>query len=76
LFGVNEPGSTNARVEFPGGSSSGELLEPGKTVELEQVVPDLFDLSQPGRYTIQAHRSDGTLGGIVKSNIVTVTIVP
>jgi len=76
LFGVKEPGLGNARVDFPGGSSSGEVVEPGKTVEIEQVVPDLFDLNQPGKYTVQARRSDGTLNGVVKSNTVTVTIVP
>ena len=55
-----------------GWSGSGPffLVEPGKTVHSEIVVSDLYDMTSPGKYSIQLHRDD------VSSNTITVEIVP
>ncbi|MGO9574381.1 MAG: hypothetical protein ACLPTQ_08640 [Terriglobales bacterium] len=69
-----DPGIEN-ELPIDNGGQSAELY-PGKTVVVSSIpVPDLYDLSQPGSYTIQVQRPDGH-GGNVKSNTVTVTIVP
>jgi len=58
------------------GSETSYPLDAGKSRVFHRQVPDLlFDLSQPGKYTIQVHRVDGP-GVVVDSNTVTVTIVP
>ena len=57
------------------GSESSSPLDPGKARVFHRQVPALFDLSQPGKYTIQVHRIDGP-GVVVNSNTVTVTVVP
>jgi len=79
LFGVPStpnPGGKKKIVEFPVGSSSAQLVEPGKTlITVQTVPPELFDLTQPGKYTIQASRPCG-LNCTVKSNTVIVTITP
>ncbi len=77
VFSVEEPGSSKVRVDLPMGSNSSETVDPGKSLDIEQEIPDLFDLSQPGIYTIQVHRPDGLgSGGLVNSNTVRLTIVP
>jgi hypothetical protein len=41
-------------------------------------ISRLYDLSQPGDYTIQLSRavSDDPKNGVVKSNVITVTVTP
>lgn len=39
-------------------------------------VSGLYDLSEPGNYTVQVSRFDGDSKTLVKSNTVTVTVVP
>jgi hypothetical protein len=69
-----DPGIEN-ELPMDNGGQLAELY-PGKTVVVSPIaVPDLYDLSQPGKYTIQVHLPDGA-GGVVKSNTVTVAVVP
>lgn len=62
--------------EIPVGGGPLWAVDPGKPVVINSLpVPNLFDMSKPGTYTIQVQRPDGQ-GGAVKSNVVKVTIVP
>ena len=49
-------------------------LSPGKTLEYRTVLNDLYDMSQPGEYTIQVEKLDPITSTIVKSNIITVIV--
>lgn len=64
------------RAARGGGDRGGPLikLEPGKVLHTEIILNRLYDLSQPGQYTVQVQRDDLTRGFVVKSNIVTFRI--
>lgn len=49
-------------------------IQPGETLTDVIIVNKLFDLSQPGKYSIQAQRADPDSKMVVKSNIITVTV--
>jgi hypothetical protein len=49
-------------------------LKPGETLTNEVILDKLFDLSQPGKYTIQARRADENSKAVAKSNIIKVTV--
>jgi hypothetical protein len=51
-------------------------ITPGETVSQKQRVSSLNDMSHAGKYTIQASRlvPDAMGGGVVKSNIITITV--
>lgn len=51
-------------------SGPGFLLNPGETTNGPLVISDLYDLSRPGKYSVQVSR------GAVKSNAITLTVVP
>jgi hypothetical protein len=51
-------------------------LKPGKTLKDEIIVSKLFDLSKPGKYSIQVKRQDDSSTAVVKSNTITVTVTP
>ena len=51
-------------------------LLPGEVLKKDVVISKLYDLSQPGKYTIQAQRVDDANGALAKSNTVTVTVTP
>jgi hypothetical protein len=53
-------------------------LKPGEILQDEAIVSNLYDLSRPGRYLIQVSRrvSDNPKDGVVKSNIIAVTVTP
>jgi len=46
-------------------------LKPGETAEQAIDIAEYYDLSRPGQYTIQAQR-----GPLLKTNVVTVTVLP
>jgi hypothetical protein len=50
-------------------------LEPGKTFREESDLSTEFSLTTPGKYTVQAERLDAETHTIVKSDVVTVSIV-
>jgi hypothetical protein len=52
------------------------LLEPGKSLQDETDISTLYKIDQPGKYTIQVDRFNGTDKPRVKSNTITVSIVP
>jgi len=60
--------------DVPSGSQSGKLLELGKSMEFRERVPaDIFDLTKPGKYTVQTIQPWTSEG--VRSNTVMVTVV-
>jgi hypothetical protein len=56
------------------GSFFGEALSPGKTLVQKLALSKEYNLSKPGKYTIQALRFDGTID--VKSNTISLTVTP
>ena len=56
-----------------GGSTK---LKPGETMTDRVNVSKLYDLNQPGKYTIQFQRLDPETKTFVKSNEITVTVTP
>ena len=54
------------------------VLKPGESKVDPDCVSDWYDLSQPGTYTIQVweHTSNDPASSVVKSNIVTITVLP
>lgn len=64
--------------DLPVRGGAAYMLQPGKNVVVENVpVPDLYDLSKPGTYTIQVRRPDGLgQGGVVYSNSIVVKVTP
>ncbi len=59
-----------------GGSYVPVTLDPGKSFKDGFLISQLYDLSQPGTYTIQAVRRDKGTGGAEKSNLLTFTVTP
>jgi hypothetical protein len=58
------------------GSAAFLHLEPGQSVKQEYPVWDDYDLSKPGKYTIQVSRLDRETNTRVKSNTITITVTP
>jgi len=56
------------------GSYLGVPIHPGESIHRERVLNKEFDLEKPGKYTVQATRESGST--VVKSNIITITVVP
>jgi hypothetical protein len=55
------------------------ILKPGESMDINgDYISRLYDLSQPGEYTIQLSRaaSDNPKDGVVKSNTITVMVTP
>jgi hypothetical protein len=72
---MREPETAGRPVLLSGVSRT---VKPGKSVEDKSEISAVYDLSEPGKYTIQVSyffpKELG--GGLAKSNIVTVTVVP
>ena len=51
-------------------------LGPGKSITDHVSISKMYDLSKPGKYTIQFRRLDEVSKTLVKSNKLTVTITP
>ena len=51
---------------FGGGYATTESLKPGEAVHEESDLNKEFDLSRPGKYTVQAERTDRTTREVVK----------
>jgi hypothetical protein len=58
----------------PGAAIQGSVYKPGHGHSESIVLNRMYDLSQPGDYTIQLSKKDSATKTVVKSNIVTVTI--
>lgn len=57
------------------GSVFAATVQPGDTVELEVLLSREYDISEPGKYTVQATEK-GPNPQQGKSNIVTITVTP
>jgi hypothetical protein len=51
-------------------------LQPAESLKCDVVITRLYDLSQPGKYTIQVERIHDSLKMVAKSNTITVTVIP
>jgi hypothetical protein len=62
--------------ELDTGTPINRTLHPGETVTQEQRVSSIYDMTQRGKYSVQVSMPvpKGLGKGIVKSNVVTVTI--
>jgi hypothetical protein len=49
-------------------------MKPGETRNDDLTISKLYDLSKPGKYTIQVSRFDEDTKGVVKSNTITVSV--
>jgi hypothetical protein len=56
------------------GSAFAETLGRGKSVVQKLALSKEYDLSNPGKYTIQALHSDGKTD--VQSNVISLTVTP
>ena len=56
------------------GSSFSDILDPGKTLTQKLALSKEYDLSKPGKFTVQAFHYDGKTE--VKSNTITLTVTP
>lgn len=54
------------------------VLEPGETSLVSAPLGDWFDLSRPGKYTVQVseHVSNDPASEVIKSNIIKITVLP
>src|SRR5258706_741466 len=68
---------TDRKVAGPGSGTVVRVpLKPGETLDGESILNQEYDLSIPGKYTIQAVRADPISKNVVKSNTITVTVTP
>ncbi|MCU1240459.1 MAG: hypothetical protein JWO71_1185 [Candidatus Acidoferrum typicum] len=51
-------------------------VQPGKTLKDDVDISTLYDLTQPGKYTVQVERVDPISKTVVKSNSIIVTVTP
>jgi hypothetical protein len=69
----------SAPEEGNGWSGIPRAIKPGETCEARGgSIDHLYDMTRPGKYTIQVSRriSNDPKDGVVKSNIITVTVTP
>jgi hypothetical protein len=78
---TDEFGNPVPKVKYPvppSGHPVSRTLDPGATMTEQEPVSRMFDMSKPGKYTIQASGpiTDPPEASIVKSNKITVTVSP
>jgi hypothetical protein len=73
-FGRKALEQTGARVVV--GKLVDVPVKTGKSFTYPLNVNELYDLSHPGKYTIQVQRMDPDSKVLVKSNTITVTVTP
>lgn len=71
---ANHLDSPNGVPRVWAGSFFSAPLAPGKVITQTLALTKEYDLSKPGKYTVQASRGDGQTR--VKSNIITLTVTP
>jgi hypothetical protein len=62
--------------EVAGGSSVVLAHPPGKMFDIPIDLSRLYEITEPGTYTVQVSRYDGETKSVVRSNILTIDIVP
>jgi hypothetical protein len=63
-------------VDLPVGGARRYYVEPGGSLKTEIILTDVYDLSAPGKYTIQILRPDETTKTLIKSNTIALTVAP
>jgi hypothetical protein len=81
LVGPRKPNEVKLKGDGRGGHLIGtkdNVLQPGESMIGRERVDDGYDLGKPGTYTIQIsqHVSNDPASEVVKSNIITVTVLP
>ena len=71
---VNDPSAPGRPVPGSGSHAIMSALDPRQTLTEESDLSKEFDLTKPGKYTVQAFQKDGNTGLIVISNKITFTI--
>jgi len=56
------------------GSVFRAAIRPGKLFKVEADLSKEYDLSKPGKYTVQAERWDSDIHQMVESNTITITV--
>lgn len=53
-------------------------LAPGESTSRDSQITALYDLSKPGKYTVQvsSQASSDEKDGVIKSNVITITVLP
>ena len=74
--GILDGKAPNDVIFMPLGSSAPHSLKPGETLKDAIIASKLFDLSKPGKYTIQVQRTDEATKTVVRSNTITLTVTP
>ncbi|MGH9591296.1 MAG: hypothetical protein ACRD25_12935, partial [Terracidiphilus sp.] len=78
----NEEGQSLKRVEhhgdnrprLPPGSTLSGILQPRKSLGESTMLSDIYELDQPGKYTVQVSRKEPGMA-IIRSNTITITVV-
>ena len=81
---VRDNGRLTAKKTYPhaklatGSAILGRIVEPKTSMSTDQEVNREYDMAKPGEYTIQASREipKEMGGGVVKSNVITVSVIP
>jgi len=68
-----KPGCKIMRMNM--GNVVGKQLAPGKSFRNDFVLTELYDLSKPGKYSVQVVRGESA-SATLKSNILAITVVP
>jgi len=71
---ANHLASSSGEPHMWAGSFFSAPLAPGKVITQRLALTKEYDLSKPGKYTIQATRGDAQTD--VKSNVITLTVIP
>jgi hypothetical protein len=76
-WGQKVHGTDTNRKPFMGSVFGGPIpLKPGQTFEIKRMIAKEYELNRPGRYTIQAERTDPKSNLVVKSNVIRITVIP
>jgi hypothetical protein len=51
-------------------------LKPGESLKDGIKLSEIYDISKPGKYSIEVERTDDTTNTVVKSNTITLTVTP
>jgi hypothetical protein len=72
-YGATVEGDTDVLGPF---SLRTKILQPDTTLNDSLIISKLYDLSKPGKYTIQVYRVDHENKSVVKSNLIKLTVSP
>jgi hypothetical protein len=77
ILSFSSPQTADLKVGAATPPGASHTAIPGKTMDGGgPLISEEYDFSQPGQYTIQLSRFDSETKTWVKSNIITVTVVP